>query len=90
MRPSILTLTSALMYNNRDGSAIYGSNEEVLKKIRTFKDGKIKISKEGHLLHNENGTAISGDIRNSWAGVSTLQALFVQEHNAVCDALKVF
>ncbi|RDX61776.1 Alpha-dioxygenase 1, partial [Mucuna pruriens] len=51
--------------------------------------GKIKISsKDGNLLHNENGTAISGDIRNSWAGVSTLQALFVQEHNAICDTLK--
>ncbi|RZB45947.1 alpha-dioxygenase 1-like [Glycine soja] len=71
-----------------DGSVIYGSNREVLEKVRTFKDGKIKISKDGHLLHNENGTAISGDVRNSWAGVSTLQALFTQEHNAVCDALK--
>ncbi|XP_027358520.1 alpha-dioxygenase 1 isoform X2 [Abrus precatorius] len=71
-----------------DGSVIYGSNGEVLKKLRTFKDGKMKISEDGHLLHNQNGTAISGDVRNSWAGVSTLQALFVQEHNAVCDALK--
>ena len=33
--------------------------------------------------------ALSGDIRNSWAGVSILQALFVKEHNAVCDAIKV-
>jgi len=69
---------------------LYGSNREVSMKVRTFKDGKIKISKDGHLLHNENGTAISGDVRNSWAGVSTLQALFVQEHNAVCDTLKVY
>ncbi|ESW23107.1 hypothetical protein PHAVU_004G019000 [Phaseolus vulgaris] len=72
-----------------DGSVLYGSNREVSMKVRTFKDGKIKISKDGHLLHNENGTAISGDVRNSWAGVSTLQALFVQEHNAVCDTLKI-
>lgn len=78
------------MWNKRDGSSIYGSNAEVLKKLRTFKDGKIKIAKDGNLLHNENGTAIAGDVRNSWAGVSTLQALFVQEHNAVCDTLKVF
>jgi len=68
---------------------LYGSNRKDSMKLRTFKDGKLKISKDGHLLHNENGTAISGDVRNSWAGVSTLQALFVQEHNAVCDALKV-
>ncbi|KAA8530266.1 hypothetical protein F0562_004975 [Nyssa sinensis] len=71
-----------------DGSAIYGSNAEKMKKVRTFKDGKLKISKDGLLLHDEDGTAVSGDIRNSWAGVSTLQALFVKEHNAVCDALK--
>jgi len=78
------------LYDNRDGSVIYGSNQEVLNKVRTFKDGKIKISKEGELLHNEDGTAISGDIRNSWAGVTTLQTLFVLEHNAVCDSLKVY
>ncbi|KAK3016543.1 hypothetical protein RJ639_006590 [Escallonia herrerae] len=73
---------------NGDGSAIYGSNAEKLKKVRTFKDGKLKISEDGLLLQDQDGYSISGDIRNSWAGVSTLQALFVQEHNAVCDALK--
>ncbi|XP_047172437.1 alpha-dioxygenase 1 isoform X1 [Vigna umbellata] len=73
-----------------DGSAVYGSNGEVLQKVRTFKDGKLNISKDGNLLHNENGTAVAGDIRNSWAGVSTLQSLFIQEHNAVCDSLKKY
>ncbi|XP_059670194.1 alpha-dioxygenase PIOX-like isoform X2 [Cornus florida] len=71
-----------------DGSVIYGSNAERLKKVRTFKDGKLKINVDGLLLHDENGSAVSGDVRNSWAGVSTLQALFVKEHNAVCNALK--
>lgn len=61
-----------------------------MEKVRTYKDGKLKISKDGLLLHNLDGIAISGDVRNSWAGVSTMQALFVQEHNAVCDALKVY
>lgn len=71
-----------------DGSAIYGSYGESLKKVRTFKDGKLKISKHGLLVHDERGVAVSGDVRNSWAGVSTMQALFIQEHNAVCDTLK--
>ncbi|KAJ4960690.1 hypothetical protein NE237_020600 [Protea cynaroides] len=71
-----------------DGSAIYGSNKEGLGRVRTNKDGKLKISEDGLLLHDEDGVALSGDVRNSWAGVSTLQALFVKEHNAVCDALK--
>ncbi|XP_022773705.1 alpha-dioxygenase 1 isoform X2 [Durio zibethinus] len=71
-----------------DGSAIYGVNAERMQKIRTFKDGKLKISEDGLLLHDQDGIALSGDIRNSWAGVSTLQALFMKEHNAVCDAIK--
>ncbi|OAY25843.1 alpha-dioxygenase 1 [Manihot esculenta] len=72
-----------------DGSAVYGSNAETLNKVRTYKDGKLKISEDdGLLLHDQDGIALSGDVRNSWIGVSTLQALFVKEHNAVCDALK--
>ncbi|KAJ4729158.1 alpha-dioxygenase 1-like [Melia azedarach] len=71
-----------------DGSAIYGSNAERLGKVRTFKDGNLKIARDGLLLQDENGVSVTGDVRNSWAGLSTLQALFVKEHNAVCDALK--
>ncbi|KAK4712547.1 hypothetical protein R3W88_007060 [Solanum pinnatisectum] len=71
-----------------DGSVIYGSNEDVLKKVRTFKDGKLKLAENGLIQQDENGKIISGDVRNTWAGLLTLQALFVQEHNAVCDTLK--
>uniref|UniRef100_A0A2N9ELS2 Uncharacterized protein n=1 Tax=Fagus sylvatica TaxID=28930 RepID=A0A2N9ELS2_FAGSY len=72
-----------------DGSVIYGSNAETLQKLRTFKDGKLKISSDGLLLHDQDGIAVSGDVRNSWIGISTLQALFIKEHNAVCDTLKM-
>ncbi|XAR51831.1 hypothetical protein NMG60_11006585 [Bertholletia excelsa] len=71
-----------------DGSAIYGNNAERLQKMRTFKDGKLNIPNDGLLLQDKNGFLLAGDIPNNWAGVSTLQALFIQEHNAVCDALK--
>ncbi|MCE0481659.1 Alpha-dioxygenase 1 [Datura stramonium] len=71
-----------------DGSVIYGSNAEVSKKVRTFKDGKLKLSADGLLEQDENGKIISGDVRNTWAGLLALQALFVQEHNVVCDTLK--
>ena len=74
---------------SRDGSAIYGSEAKKAEKVRTFVDGKLKIGANNLLEHDNEGIAISGDIRNSWAGVSTLQALFIKEHNAVCDALKV-
>ncbi|KAF2316144.1 hypothetical protein GH714_041460 [Hevea brasiliensis] len=57
-----------------DGSVIYGNNAERLQQVRTFIDGKLKISEEGLLIHDCNGIAVSGDVRNSWIGVSTLQA----------------
>ncbi|XP_055805773.1 alpha-dioxygenase PIOX-like [Solanum dulcamara] len=71
-----------------DGSVIYGSNAHVSKKVRTFKDGKLKLSENGLLEQDENGKIIAGDVRNTWAGLMSLQALFIQEHNLVCDALK--
>ncbi|KAM7267187.1 hypothetical protein ACFE04_009353 [Oxalis oulophora] len=71
-----------------DGSVVYGNNEEGLRRVRTFKDGKLKLAGDGLLDHDEKGTPISGDVRNGWAGFSLLQALFVKEHNSVCDMLK--
>ncbi|XP_076916282.1 alpha-dioxygenase 2-like [Bidens hawaiensis] len=71
-----------------DGSVIYGNNEAGMKKIRAYKDGKLKIAKDGLLEHDEKGIPISGDVRNCWAGFSLLQALFVKEHNLICDMLK--
>lgn len=68
---------------------IYGNDDNGERRVRTFKDGKLKISGEGLLEHNEKGIPISGDVRNSWAGFSLIQALFVKEHNTVCDMLKV-
>ncbi|KAI8533762.1 hypothetical protein RHMOL_Rhmol10G0034200 [Rhododendron molle] len=69
-------------------TGFYDIKSEKLKQVRTFKDGKLKISGDGLLLHDQDGIPVSGDVRNGWAGISTLQALFVQEHNAICDMLK--
>ncbi|KAK9071707.1 hypothetical protein SSX86_008136 [Deinandra increscens subsp. villosa] len=71
-----------------DGSGVYGSNSSKLKKLRTFKDGKLKIREDGLLEHDDKGVPLSGDVRNGWVGLSTLQALFTLEHNKICDALK--
>lgn len=76
-------------FRNRDGSVIYGNDETGMRRVRVFKDGKLKISGDGLLERDERGVPISGDIRNSWSGFSLLQALFVKEHNSVCEMLKV-
>ncbi|PWA49698.1 hypothetical protein CTI12_AA477580 [Artemisia annua] len=74
---------------NKDGSAIYGSNSDQLHQVRTYIEGKLKIANDSLLHHDENGLPITGDNCNGWIGVSTLQALFILEHNAVCDTLNV-
>ncbi|GLJ28195.1 hypothetical protein SUGI_0553790 [Cryptomeria japonica] len=71
-----------------DGSEVYGNNFEQSKQLRTFNDGKLNLGKDGLLLHSDDGIPISGDVRNSWAGLSVLQALFIKEHNDICDMLK--
>ncbi|XP_076909735.1 alpha-dioxygenase PIOX-like [Bidens hawaiensis] len=71
-----------------DGSAVYGSTSSAARHVRTFIDGKLRIAEDSLLQHDDEGLPVAGDIRNSWIGVSTLQALFIHEHNAVCDALK--
>ncbi|KAJ0564103.1 putative heme peroxidase superfamily, heme peroxidase, animal-type [Helianthus annuus] len=72
----------------RDGSAIYGSNSSQLHEVRTYKEGKLKIAEEGLIQHDQEGLEKAGNIRNAWIGVSSLIALFILEHNAICDALK--
>ncbi|KVI04564.1 heme peroxidase [Cynara cardunculus var. scolymus] len=72
----------------QDGSVIYGNDEAGMEKVRSYKDGKLKISRDGLLEHDEKGIPVSGDVRNCWAGFSLLQALFIKEHNVVCDMLK--
>ncbi|KAG8484148.1 hypothetical protein CXB51_022954 [Gossypium anomalum] len=69
----------------KDGSVIYGNNEEGMRRVRAFKEGKLRIGGDGLLEHDEKWIPISGDVRNCWAGFSLLQ---VREHNAVCDMLK--
>lgn len=71
-----------------DGSAIYGNNASKLVKLRTFKDGKLELGNDGLLSQTSEGEIVSGDVRNGFAGLYVLQALFIKEHNAVCDKLK--
>ncbi|OMP00267.1 hypothetical protein CCACVL1_03412 [Corchorus capsularis] len=84
----IKTVTKNIRTPWWDGSVIYGSDVTSLEKVRTFIDGKLKIAEDGLLQHDKDGIPIVGDVRNSWAGVSTLQALFIKGHNAICNALK--
>jgi len=73
-----------------DGSQVYGSGNEKQARVRTFKDGKIKVQNDGRLPESDAtaGIDLTGFEENYWSGVGILHTLFAREHNAVCDALK--
>jgi hypothetical protein len=71
-----------------DGSQIYGSDQETQNRLRSFVDGKLRLTPDGNLPLDSNGVEETGFRRNWWVGVSVLHTLFVHEHNAICERLK--
>jgi len=74
-----------------DGSQIYGSDWETQHRLRSHSDGKLKIDRKGLLPRNrKTGIEDTGFVRNWWVGLSLFHTLFVREHNAICDHLRIF
>jgi tetratricopeptide (TPR) repeat protein len=71
-----------------DGSQIYGSDLQTQKRLRSFKDGKLRLAANGTLPVDKKGLEEVGFQRNWWVGLAMLHNLFVKEHNAICDRLK--
>ncbi|MGI8631326.1 MAG: peroxidase family protein [Solirubrobacterales bacterium] len=73
-----------------DGSQIYGSTKERQEQLRTFTDGKLKVSDKGRLEPDPEaeGVDLTGFAENWWLGLSLMHTLFTKEHNAICDRLK--
>jgi hypothetical protein len=72
-----------------DGSQLYGSTPEKQASLRSFKDGKLKLTDDDRLLphEHEEGVDRTGFSENWWFGLSCLHTLFTKEHNAICDVL---
>jgi hypothetical protein len=72
-----------------DGSQIYGHEPTFQKLARTGEDGKLALGDDGL-----QPTALDplldpvGPRGNFWLGLAILHALFIKEHNAICDALR--
>lgn len=82
-----------------DASHIYGSSEEVTRKLRrNHPDGKLVLreSAEGgavlppdscNIGSFDNGPE-TGFNDNWWVGMEMLHTLFALEHNSICDMLR--
>lgn len=82
-----------------DGSQIYGRNLEIQHTVRSHQDGKLLVDERGLLpLATKEEQAQRGKIdavekvafsNNWWLGLGLMQVIFTQEHNAICDKLKL-
>lgn len=67
---------------------VYGSTPDINQKVRAFRNGKLKTSTGDLLPIDENGMFYAGDIRAiENMGLTTLQILFLREHNRLCDLI---
>ena len=71
-----------------DGSQIYGSDPAFAQAIRSGENGKLKIDANGLIPQEvEAHVDLTGVAGNFWVGLAILHALFMLEHNAICDHL---
>ncbi len=81
-----------------DGSNVYGSDEERAHALRTFNDGRLKVSDGDLLPFNTEGIEnlggpnpgffVAGDIRaNENTNLLSMHTLWVREHNRIADAI---
>ncbi len=71
-----------------DGSMIYGSDEELAAKLRTFEGGKLATSDGNLLPYGDDGYFQAGDVRaNENVALTSMQTLWVREHNRIAGEL---
>jgi Animal haem peroxidase len=71
-----------------DGSQIYGSDQDMQDRLRSFVDGKLQLNPDGTLPLDSHGVEETGFRRNWWVGMAALHTLFAREHNEICNHLK--
>ena len=72
-----------------DGSQIYGSTPEFQHAVRTGEEGKVRIRDDGLIAIDPSLLGTSGGQDGWWLGLELMTTVFMREHNAICDRLRV-
>jgi Animal haem peroxidase len=73
-----------------DGSQLYGSDQVAQDRVRAGAEhGKLPLDDSGLLPLDDSGIDRTGFQESWWLGLALLTNLFVREHNAICDRLRV-
>lgn len=71
-----------------DGSQVYGSDQATADSLRAFEGGRLLITEDGLLPTDDAGNVMAGDIRAAEnISLTSLQTLFVREHNRLADEI---
>ncbi len=69
-----------------DGSQVYGSDQETADSLREFAGGRMLVTEDGLLPSDGEGGVLAGDVRAAEnIALTSLQTLFVREHNQLAD-----
>lgn len=71
-----------------DGSQIYGSNAESQMRVRSGKDGKLRITAKRLLPFPADPALDPRHVPGWWIGLEMMTTLFALEHNAICAHLR--
>jgi hypothetical protein len=72
-----------------DGSQIYGSDPAFAQALRSGEHGKLRLDANCLIPEEiESHVDLTGVAGNFWVGLALLHALFMLEHNAICDRLR--
>ena len=81
-----------------DASQLYGNSEEIARALRSRDDGEHRAREDGKLRMEPDGLPPAALIEGVdlagvggafWVGLGLLHTLFMHEHNAICDRLRV-
>lgn len=70
-----------------DASEIYGSDKATSDRLRTHKDGKMILDKDGLLPMGPQGVPDTGFNQNWNPMLEVIHTLYVREHNSIADML---
>ncbi|MGZ4353358.1 MAG: peroxidase family protein [Gaiellaceae bacterium] len=71
-----------------DASQIYGSDPKFARALRSGQKGQLRVEPTGLIPQDiEEHVDLRGVAGNFWVGLALLHALFMLEHNAICERL---
>ncbi|MEU5048910.1 peroxidase family protein [Streptomyces sp. NPDC021096] len=71
-----------------DASQLYGNDLAEQRLLRTGEGGRLKVPRNGSLFP-DNPEQDPANIPGFWLGLAMMHILFILEHNAICDRLRV-